>query len=496
MKVLFAGNSQMSCIKLAFDAFPEVMKDSCVSFYIVPGGQGPPFIIENKKLKIISRHVNIKFPPRVTPETAKDAQIDSYDAIIVGALGHYDGGFCFGNPVLHCGILQKYLPKHNEHSNTPISTVLYKEILYAYFSKQPGFIFLRALRESFTGVIIVHPFPVPSEVMKTHPEWALNKMYNDPLGAHAFFMQLRDDFLEKECRANEAILLPYPRPDYRKNLFAPADIMHSSDGLHPKPEYGLMVLRQIAETLAACDRTPVAVSTYETARREACTICGSTSFKSAWNGRLNNGVPPRCAQCLSCERHRVFRRAFDDMPPAWFSDKNLLQFFNDPSVPAERFGKTETSIFNGTNHLDLQAIDRPDAFYDWVVCNYVLELVADDQKAMRELLRIIRPGGVLLFSYPSPIYREKTNDWGYPDENRAHHYRTYGRDAIATRFADAFAGWYVLSYQNDDPVTNTPDICYFATRDPLKFAELRDRQNWEVIISQDSTPQAPASDHL
>ncbi len=242
--------------------------------------------------------------------------------------------------------------------------------------------------------------------------------------------------------------------------------------------------------------SPGSESTYDlqatetsTINERPCNICGSTSFKAAWRGRLNNGVPPRCAQCLSCERHRVIRRAFDDMPPTWFNDAGLLQFSDDPSVPAERFGKTETSIFNGKNHLDLQAIDRPDASYDWVICNHVLEHVADDRKAIREMLRIVKPKGVLLFSYPQPISREKTTDWGYPDEKLDYHYRTYGRDAIATRFADAFTGWYILSYQNDDPVTNTTDICYFATRDPLKFSELRDRQNWEVIISQDSNPQ-------
>lgn len=44
-------------------------------------------------------------------------------------------------------------------------------------------------------------------------------------------------------------------------------------------------------------------------------------------------------------------------------------------------------------HMDITAMDFPDNTFDCVTCYHVLEHIPDDRKAMREILRVMKPGG-------------------------------------------------------------------------------------------------------
>lgn len=76
-------------------------------------------------------------------------------------------------------------------------------------------------------------------------------------------------------------------------------------------------------------------------------------------------------------------------------------FSRDPPAPRDLFGCFEVSIYGSPTSLDFQAIDRPDGIYDFVICNHVLEHVADDRAAYRELIRILKPTGILQFTVPN-----------------------------------------------------------------------------------------------
>jgi SAM-dependent methyltransferase len=59
-------------------------------------------------------------------------------------------------------------------------------------------------------------------------------------------------------------------------------------------------------------------------------------------------------------------------------------------------------------HFDVQAIPFPDESFDVIFCNHVLEHVADDRAAMREMWRVMRPGGWGVMLSPVDISRTKT----------------------------------------------------------------------------------------
>jgi len=115
--------------------------------------------------------------------------------------------------------------------------------------------------------------------------------------------------------------------------------------------------------------------------------------------------------------------------------------------------------------IDMLASELPEASFDFVIANHVLEHVADDIKALTELRRILRPGGCAILQTPysevlertfyDPGINTKAERFGlYGQED---HVRLYGRD-IFDRFASA--GFITRVICHDKAL---PDI------DPLRF---------------------------
>jgi SAM-dependent methyltransferase len=95
--------------------------------------------------------------------------------------------------------------------------------------------------------------------------------------------------------------------------------------------------------------------------------------------------------------------------------------------------------------MDITDIQYPDASFDVIYCSHVLEHVSDDQRAMRELHRVLQPGGWAILQVPisadatfedptvtSPEAREEL--FGQDD-----HLRRYGPDYVDRLAAVGFS---------------------------------------------------------
>jgi SAM-dependent methyltransferase len=86
--------------------------------------------------------------------------------------------------------------------------------------------------------------------------------------------------------------------------------------------------------------------------------------------------------------------------------------------------------------VDICALPFASDSFGLVICNHVLEHIPDDRRAMREILRVLRPGGQALMQVPIERDRETTfEDWTVTSrEERTRvfgggsHVRIYGRD--------------------------------------------------------------------
>ena len=170
------------------------------------------------------------------------------------------------------------------------------------------------------------------------------------------------------------------------------------------------------------------------------------SFKSmlpyGYEKQRNNVLSP---STLSLERHRLL----------WLYLKNETDFFTSKELkkvlhfaPEQAFYKrfrnqknldyTTTDLFSPLADVKADICNLPfkDNQYDVILCNHVLEHIPDDTKAMQELYRVLKPGGMAILQIPQDLKREVTfaDDTITDQKERAKifgqydHVRIYGRD--------------------------------------------------------------------
>lgn len=146
---------------------------------------------------------------------------------------------------------------------------------------------------------------------------------------------------------------------------------------------------------------------------------------------------------LSLERHRLLWLYLKDHTPFFTRPHKVLHFAPEQAF-YKRFRKLENLDYTTTDlHSPLADVkadicDLPfaDNSFDFILCNHVLEHIADDHKALQELYRVLAPGGTAILQIPQDLSREHTfeDDSITDPKERAKifgqydHVRVYGRD--------------------------------------------------------------------
>ena len=193
-----------------------------------------------------------------------------------------------------------------------------------------------------------------------------------------------------------------------------------------------------------------------------CNICGGTSFRPGFKGRLLRGKLPSCSGCQSVERHRMIHDVYARLRPL-LGQWRLLAFAPDGSVDRKWFQEFTPSIHGRVNSLDMMQTGLPDGRYDLIMSNHVLEHVPDTFDAIAESLRVVGPEGLVHINVPSPMYDWETRDWGFADPAVNEHYRQYGADfpmLVRRKFPDLG----ILAVIWRDPVTDLHDVIYLLSR--------------------------------
>jgi SAM-dependent methyltransferase len=142
-----------------------------------------------------------------------------------------------------------------------------------------------------------------------------------------------------------------------------------------------------------------------------------------------------CPKCSWHARHRGHILFYYRIFKITERKGKLLYFAPELSILQQLKSNTRLEIYTseyesdtGDFKIDLMDIQFEDNMWDFIICHRVIEHIPDDRKGMRELYRILKPGGLLILSVPIDQSREKTTGYGFPNPLEDHHYYSYGRD--------------------------------------------------------------------
>lgn len=168
------------------------------------------------------------------------------------------------------------------------------------------------------------------------------------------------------------------------------------------------------------------------------------SFKTflpyGYGNQRNNVLSP---STLSLERHRLLWLYLKNETNFFKNNLKVLHFAPEQCF-LKRFKKLDNLDYTTTDLLspiadvkaDICNLPFEDNSYDVILCNHVLEHIPDDSKAMKELYRVMKPGGMGIFQIPQDLNRDVTfEDNSITDKKERakifgqyDHVRVYGRD--------------------------------------------------------------------
>lgn len=175
-----------------------------------------------------------------------------------------------------------------------------------------------------------------------------------------------------------------------------------------------------------------------------CPICDGHYRSFLPYGRINPRPNALCPSCLSLERHRLIWLYLKERTNFFSQKLSVLHIAPEPCF-VKRFEK-----IHGDNYItgdiesplakvkmDIHRIPFEENKFDVVLCNHVLEHVQDDIKAMKEIKRVLRPGGWAILQVPffSPVPDDTFEDNSITDPREREkifgqddHVRKFGKD--------------------------------------------------------------------
>jgi SAM-dependent methyltransferase len=175
-----------------------------------------------------------------------------------------------------------------------------------------------------------------------------------------------------------------------------------------------------------------------------CPVCKRGFRKFLPYGRINPRQNALCPSCLSLERHRLIWLYLQEKTNFFKSKLNVLHIAPEAcfihrfeEIHGDEYITADIESPLAKVKMDIHEIPFSENKFDVVLCNHVLEHVRDDIHAMREINRVLKPGGFAILQVPffNPVPAATFEDNSITDPREREklfgqddHVRKYGTD--------------------------------------------------------------------
>ncbi|UXP34007.1 methyltransferase domain-containing protein [Reichenbachiella agarivorans] len=198
-----------------------------------------------------------------------------------------------------------------------------------------------------------------------------------------------------------------------------------------------------------------------------CPVCEATFSKFVPYGRVAR-ANALCPNCLALERHRLMWLYLKNQTDFFGSQKEILHIAPEicfikrfEAIHGDRYITADIESPLAKVKMDIHQMPFEDNRFDVAFCNHVMEHVADDIQSMKEIFRVLKPGGwaIIQIPYFEPIPDVTFEDNSITDPQERErifgqddHVRLYGKDYPARLRS---AGFEVIE---DDYVNSLSEI--------------------------------------
>jgi len=170
-----------------------------------------------------------------------------------------------------------------------------------------------------------------------------------------------------------------------------------------------------------------------------CNICRWQGNRFYPHVTKSKPVPDeKCPACHSIPRYRLLQYFLvHDLD---FYEQKLSVLEVGPNRSLQKILRTNTN-FNYISidlqspqamiHMDVTDLKFEDHYFDFIFCISVMQFVENDLQGFREMYRVLKPGGRLLFASGLDDRMQKTITYPSPSASQSYARRVYGRDVIA-----------------------------------------------------------------
>ena len=134
-----------------------------------------------------------------------------------------------------------------------------------------------------------------------------------------------------------------------------------------------------------------------------CNCCGGIFRSFMPYGHVTVRPNARCPRCFSAERQRMVLHYLRHRTEVFTAPMSVLHFAPEAGIERHlracarlRYTTADLDGSRADVAMDITDIPHATGTFDLVLCSHVLEHVPDDRKAMREICRVLKPGGRLV----------------------------------------------------------------------------------------------------